>query len=129
MGFTIIANIDDSDDDQTIMVMGHRKPEANVASTSYNGMQLIRTRNRNKAKYPIPKHFPLEPVKRDKIIIYRSCNEVPPDPPWPTDFIPGTPEKLEVMAWRYRMGFKVHHPLDARLNTTGRMSERELATA
>lgn len=36
------------------------------------------------------------------------------EPPEPTDAEPGTPEKIEVMAWRVRNGFRPHHPRDRR---------------
>ena len=36
------------------------------------------------------------------------------EPPEPTDALPGTPEKISVMAWRVRHGFRPCHPLDAR---------------
>src|SRR5437763_2693278 len=38
---------------------------------------------------------------------------VPPAPPWPTDALPGTPEKVAVMAARAASGFAVLHPGDA----------------
>ena len=125
MRFTIVT--DETNDDGLLVVMGHGKPEVAVSSTPYDGMRIIRHRIRNRADTPIPEHFPLNPGSRDRVIVRRDCNEIPPDPPWPTDFTPGTPEKIEVMAWRYRMGFKVHHPLDARLNTRRRISEHELS--
>lgn len=39
-----------------------------------------------------------------------------PLPPWPTDALPGTVYKADVMEWRYANGFHIHHPLDARWN-------------
>jgi hypothetical protein len=37
----------------------------------------------------------------------------PPLPPGPTHFLPGTPEKVEVMRDRDNRGYAVHHPDDA----------------
>jgi hypothetical protein len=37
----------------------------------------------------------------------------PPLPPEPTDALPGTEEKIEVMRERARLGFQLHHPRDA----------------
>lgn len=36
------------------------------------------------------------------------------DPAEPTDALPGTPEKLAVLAWRAANGFRLWHPADRR---------------
>jgi hypothetical protein len=36
-----------------------------------------------------------------------------PLPPGPTYHAPGTAGKVEVMAWRARCGYQLHHPGDA----------------
>jgi hypothetical protein len=38
-------------------------------------------------------------------------------PPVPTDALPGTPEKVDIMAERARLGVSLWHPLDAPLET------------
>lgn len=37
-----------------------------------------------------------------------------PLPPWPTRALPGSRMKVAVMAWRYRRGYALFHPLDAK---------------
>lgn len=124
--FVIIADIDCGVD--VLVVMGEAKPkETGMACSSQDAMMVIRDKNRNKRDFPLPTHFPFRPGERDKIVKHRGCNEIPPDPPWPTDYIPGTPEKLEVMAWRFRMGYALHHPLDVRLNTSRKFVEHQLS--
>ncbi len=44
----------------------------------------------------------------------RTGNRTLPLPIEPTDAMPGTPEKLAVMAIRAEAGYQVFHPLDAR---------------
>lgn len=38
-----------------------------------------------------------------------------PLPPEPTDYLPGTPEKMDVMSWRVTNNYHIHHPLDAKI--------------
>jgi hypothetical protein len=40
-------------------------------------------------------------------------SKIPPLPPWPTHYLPGTAEKVALMKWRDDQGYQVHHPLDA----------------
>lgn len=122
MGKTfIVAELDNSNEDSFIIVMGHHKPEVGRASSFRDAMMLISTPSKN--RFILPKHFPFHPGKPDRIITDLEPHVIPPDPPWPTEHMPGTLEKIEVMAWRMRYGYKIHHPLDARLNTNREWSE------
>lgn len=40
-------------------------------------------------------------------------------PPFPTDAIPGTEEKIQVMRERWANGYALHHPCDLRLSSKG----------
>jgi len=46
-----------------------------------------------------------------------------PPSPWPTDFAPGTAEKVAVMEERFRLGYALFSPADAPLDWGGLLPE------
>ncbi len=50
---------------------------------------------------------------RERVRKRRLTNNVTPPLPEPTAAMPGSKDKLEVMAWRETNGQRIHHPLDA----------------
>jgi hypothetical protein len=46
--------------------------------------------------------------------------------PRPTLYLPGTPEKVAVMKWRYEMGYQIFHPMDATYEDMTNMYQRWL---
>jgi hypothetical protein len=55
--------------------------------------------------------YPIVPLPRNHHGLGINNTE-PPPPPHPTRAVPGTPEKLMVMAWRAANGYAVFHPED-----------------